>query len=237
MNALRAVLRTPVTKTLQENLTIPTDISSVYIAGSVVVPANKTLTIQPGVTVTMAPGASITVQNGGVLNAVSTNPQQLIRFEAEDNTALTRWAGISLGSGTHSLRNCIVSNADIGITAAVSGAVVHLTECSFDNIAFIAVSVGNGAYVNWTSCTVNESGFYGIVAYATRSRVTASGGIIRNCNHAGIWAVSQAYVILDSVEVFENGVAEPTYEPAACAACTAPIACIAPASTIITAPA
>ncbi len=74
VNALRAVLRTPGTKTLQANLTIPTSIGSVYISSNLVVPAGKTLTIQPGVTVTMAPSAAITVQNGGVLNAVFHGP-------------------------------------------------------------------------------------------------------------------------------------------------------------------
>ncbi len=144
----------------------------------------------------------------------STDPQQPIRFEAQNNTAQSRWAGITLGTGTHSLRNCIFSNADIAVATAVSGAVVHLTECSFDNIAFIAVSVGNGARLNWNSCTISESGVYGIVAYAARSRVDASGGYIRHCDHAGIYAVSQSTVVLNGVEVFENGVSQAQREPA-----------------------
>ena len=122
--------------------------SPYQLTGSLTIPDNRTLTIEPGVTVYLASGVSITVADGGCLLAEGTETQR-IRF-ASPAGAGTSWGSITINGAGDSpeTRLAYVSfegNSKTCIT--VTGGTLYLDHATFLTTTYRYVSLTSSSFV------------------------------------------------------------------------------------------
>ncbi|HEY3296470.1 MAG TPA: S8 family serine peptidase [bacterium] len=112
VNAFKALLRAPGVKTLTSSLTVRKHIydaySPYYVEGGLIVPAGKTLTLQPGARLTFGPNAYIEVQ--GKLSVLGTTTDT-VRFEAANPAQ--PWQGIHVNGGEAHVAYAVIKGATV----------------------------------------------------------------------------------------------------------------------------
>lgn len=159
---------------------------NVTVTEDVVVPEGVTLTVRAGTVVTVAaaestktdpeylsPLTEITIRGRLAVEGTVTAP---VRFSGQEKRAGS-WAGILIDGGTAAIRECLVADADSGISV-VEGT-LHLS-----------------------SSTLRENR-YGLVAQGAASRITVEGARIIE-NDYGVVSLQGARVTAHATEVARN---------------------------------
>ena len=122
--------------------------SPYQLTGSLTIPDNRTLTIEPGVTVYLASGVSMTVADGGRLLAEGTETRG-IRFDSPPGSG-TSWDGITIDGAGDSPETRLAyvsfeSNSTTCIT--VAGGTLYLDHATFATTTYRYVRLNGGSFV------------------------------------------------------------------------------------------
>ncbi|HEY3295804.1 MAG TPA: S8 family serine peptidase [bacterium] len=192
VNAFKALLRAPGVKTLATNLTIRPHIydphspnyagsgdSPYYIEGGLIVPAGKTLTLQPGVRLTFGPGATLEVLGTLVVNGTASDSVRL------EPSGTGTWGPINVHGYQSSLMMSygVVRGGGIFVYKPTPGCVVnnsHLYDC------------GVGLDISSANMLVDSNLIEACTNYGIRgatSQGTITHNTIRNCGRGGVFWV------------------------------------------------
>lgn len=122
--------------------------SPYQLTGSLTIPAERTLTVEPGVVVYLASGVSITVADGGRLLAEGTETQT-IQFTGVPDSG-DSWGGITIkGSvGSPETRMAYVSFVDNGTTCIdVAGGTLYLDHATFGTTTHRYLSLDGSSFL------------------------------------------------------------------------------------------
>ncbi len=122
--------------------------SPYQLTGSLTVPNNRTLTIQPGVTVYLASGVNITVADGGCILASGMEAKG-IRFTRPPGSSAS-WGGITINGGDDSpeTRMAYISFEGNGSTCiSVAGGTLYLDHATFGTTTHQYVSLKEASFV------------------------------------------------------------------------------------------
>jgi len=150
------------------------------VSASVTVPAEVTLTIQPGTSLYFAAGAGLNVSNGGRLVAEGT-PERPIRFTRQPGSAGV-WGGLAVtGSPEVRLSHAIIEFNSLTAITLSAGTVAALDRITFVNNTRAALQLDGSSW------TVSNCSFPAMAAGSAYTAVSGNGlaaggqGVIRDC--------------------------------------------------------
>jgi hypothetical protein len=168
--------------TLTADTTFYASNSPYAMAGTVTVPANVTLTIEPGTTVYLAPGTDLTVNSGGRLLAEGT-AEAPIRLTRPSSTA-DLWGHLTIngqvGSPESRIAHAYIEGNGSSPCIEVAAGTVYLDHVSFGTTARQYLAL-DGASFLVSDCHFPAATAAFEAVHGTRGIKSGGRGIIRNC--------------------------------------------------------
>ncbi|OYT48182.1 hypothetical protein B6U83_03845 [Thermoplasmatales archaeon ex4484_36] len=175
---------------------------NITITEDTTIPVGETLRIMPGARVTFTRGVRLDVY--GPLLAKGT-PERPIRLGGPEE-----WAGVFLHSTTAEVSHLIVENANCGLSAENSRAVVK--NSTFSGYAFLFSST-TGATISWVNSTFSSGSVFVDTTSSAQVRYFLRVGTVDvNCRGEGAWkhlVVSPLHTLRGGQSDSDRGLSHP----------------------------